>query len=253
MRPNPDEPDPRFLGLEVGVVVERDDPRGVGRIRVRIPGLIEPASAWAFPLGLPGGGAPDRGTWWVPEEGAEVGVFFKRGDPDHPYYLPANWGSPSSGNEVPAAAQVDDKGHPDIRVLAFGGYDLVVDTRSGSKAFRIVDKADGENVLEYDGEANELRLGAKAAIRVVSGDGFTAKYSDVAELPEGSSEFLARADKVLSELEGLNDTGKDHIHLPGALISPPGVAGGPVTGVSGKPLVWINTPGSVASEKVKGT
>ena len=165
MRPNPDDPDPRFPFLEVGVVVDRDDPAGVGRVRIRIP-AITPASAWAYPLGAPGGGAPDKGTWWIPEVGAEVGVFFKRGDPDHPYYLSANWGAPPAGNEVPTAAQIAGKGDPDIRVLALGTYDLVVDTRPASKAFRIVDKADGENLIEFDGVTRVLTISATTAIRI---------------------------------------------------------------------------------------
>ena len=165
MRVDYDDPDPPFLGLEIGVVVNRDDPAGLGRVRIRIPGIV-PASAWAFPLGAPGGGSGDRGTWWLPEEGAEVGVFFKRGDPDHPYYLPANWGAPASGNEVPAAAQVAGKGDPDIRVFAFGAYDMVIDTRPATKSFKIVDKADGENLLEFDGVTRVLTISATTAIRI---------------------------------------------------------------------------------------
>lgn len=165
MRPDPDQPDPLFPFLEIGVVIDRSDSKGLGRVRVRIPGVI-PASAWAWPLGAPGGGSADKGTWWIPEIGAEVGVFFKRGDPDHPYYLPANWGAPPAGNEVPTAAQVGGKGDPDIRVLAFGTYDVVIDTRPATKSFKIVDKADGENLIEFDGVTRVLTISATTAIRI---------------------------------------------------------------------------------------
>ena len=138
---------------------------GLGRIRARIPGVV-PASAWAWPLGAPGGGARDKGTWWIPEDGAEVGILFKRGDPEHPYYLVANWGAPSAGNEVPEAAQVAGKGDPDIRVLGFGAYDMVVDTRAATKSFKIVDKADGENLLEFDGITRVLTISATTAIKI---------------------------------------------------------------------------------------
>lgn len=164
MRADYDDPDPRYLGLEVGVVVARDDPEGLGRVRVRIPGLVEPASAWAWPLGAPGGGASDRGMWWIPEEGAEVGIFFKRGDPDHPWYLPANWGR----SEVPGAAQVAGKGDPGIRVFAFGSYDMVIDARAGSASFKIVDKSDGENLIEFDGLTKVLTISATTAISIES-------------------------------------------------------------------------------------
>ena len=84
----------QHLGLYVGEVVDRADPEGLGRVRVRIPGLIEPASAWAFPLGTLGGGTDRRGFFAVPERGAEVGVLFHQGDVDHPFYLAGHWGKP---------------------------------------------------------------------------------------------------------------------------------------------------------------
>jgi hypothetical protein len=36
---------PRYTGLYIGQVVDRVDPECLGRVRVRIPGLVEPASA----------------------------------------------------------------------------------------------------------------------------------------------------------------------------------------------------------------
>jgi hypothetical protein len=70
------------IGLYIGVVVKRDDDEKLARVKVRIPGLIEPMSAWAFPLGTVGGGSDARGFYAVPEEGAEVGVLFHQGDVD---------------------------------------------------------------------------------------------------------------------------------------------------------------------------
>lgn len=40
-----------------------DDPKGFGRLR--IPGLLGPAGAWAFPLGTVGGGRDRRGLFSV--------------------------------------------------------------------------------------------------------------------------------------------------------------------------------------------
>lgn len=163
-----DQPDPLLLGLEIGVVVARDDPKGLGRVRVRVPGLLEPASPWAWPLGAPGGGSKNRGQWWIPELGAEVGVFFKRGDPDRPYYLAANWGAPGGVREVPDASE---EGDPDIRVIAMGPYDLVVDNREGegaAKALRIVDTSDGENLIEFDATTRTLTISATTAIKIQS-------------------------------------------------------------------------------------
>ena len=49
--------DTRLLGMYVGYVTRRDDAEQLGRVRVSIPGVLEPESAWAWPLGTVGGGS----------------------------------------------------------------------------------------------------------------------------------------------------------------------------------------------------
>ena len=56
-------PDPKFHGFYDGVVVDNRDPLRVGRVRVRIPGLVEPFSSWALPMANPGGGSDSRQCW----------------------------------------------------------------------------------------------------------------------------------------------------------------------------------------------
>lgn len=159
------DPIPGRHGFDIGTVVHRNDPLGRGRVRVRVPGVMEPAGPWAWPLGAPGGGAADRGAWWIPELGAEVAVLYKGGDTQFPYYMPAQWRAPGGASEVPVAS---DGGDPDVRVLAFGAYDLVVDTRGGSKSFRVVDKAAGDNVIEMDGSTRAIRISSTVAIQIES-------------------------------------------------------------------------------------
>ncbi len=105
-----DTPDQRLTSLYIGTVVERVDPERLGRIKANVPGVIEPESAWCFPLGTNGGGSFGTGSFAVPKVGAEVGIFFKEGDPDTPWYMSANWGIPEAGenagkNEVPVTVR----------------------------------------------------------------------------------------------------------------------------------------------------
>ena len=99
--------DLRLHGVFMGVVTDRRDPEGLGRVRVTVPGLLEPHSAWARPLGTVGGGSKDQGIFAVPEVGAEVAVFFEQGQIDAPLYLCAHCGKPDAGNEVPEEARLD--------------------------------------------------------------------------------------------------------------------------------------------------
>lgn len=158
MRPNYDDPIPPILGLEIGEVIDRDDPEGLGRVRIRIPGLID-RSNWAWPLGVSGGGSRDEGFFNVPPLHSEVGVLFKQGHPDHPYYMPANWGT----GEPPEASS---EGDPDVKVIALKDYDVIVDTRPASKSFKIVDKSSSRDVIEFNGITRALTLKATSGITI---------------------------------------------------------------------------------------
>lgn len=150
------------LGLYVGYVTDRDDPEGLGRVRVCIPGLIEPHSAWAWPLGTSGGGSKDRGLFAVPERRAEVGVLFKQGDLDCPYYLAGHWGKPGGKSEVPLEAQ---KSPPDNRVLATETFRIELDESSGGRRLQLTNKKTGDSLL-FDAESNSITLSGTTAINI---------------------------------------------------------------------------------------
>jgi hypothetical protein len=149
--------------MYLGVVVDRDDPDGLGRVRVAVPGLLEPASGWAWPLGTVGGGSNDRGFFAVPEVGAEVAVFFHQGDVDHPHYLSAHWGAPGGESEVPAEAG----GSPDVRVLATASFRIVIDERPGRRHLAVIDRRSGDG-LEIDAETHRVTLRGSSGLHIES-------------------------------------------------------------------------------------
>lgn len=152
--------DTRLLGLHVGYVTDRRDPEGLGRVRVCIPGLIEPDSAWAWPLGTGGGGARDHGLFAVPPEGAEVGVLFAQGDVDAPYYLCAQWGKPGGRCEVPEEGQKDP---PDNRVLATPTFRVELDESAGGKRLKLTNRRTGDHLV-FDAETNTVALSATTSL-----------------------------------------------------------------------------------------
>ena len=165
-----DVPDQRLLGLHIGHVVDRADPLKLGRVRVRIPGLIQEASAWAFPLGTLGGGSDRRGFFAVPEDGAEVGVLFQEGDVERPYYLSGHWGLPGGSTEIPDPARGLSKDEtPQVRVFESRRFLLVFDDRAGHETLRIEDKLSHDQI-EFDGTALGMTIKATSAL-ILKADG----------------------------------------------------------------------------------
>jgi len=154
--------DTRLFGMYVGHVTDRKDPDKLGRVRVCVPGLLEPHSAWAWPLGTVGGGSKNRGFFAVPEEGAEVALFFNQGDVDRPYFISAHWGKPNGESEVPEEAQKDS---PDNRVLATETFRLELDESEGARRLKITNKKTDDYLL-FDAEANSITLQGTRAIAI---------------------------------------------------------------------------------------
>ena len=154
--------DTRLPGMYVGYVTDRKDPEGLGRVRICVPGVLEPNSAWAWPLGTCGGGFKDRGFFAVPEEGAEVAVFFNQGDVDAPYYLSAQWGKPGGESEVPEEAQKDP---PDNRVFATPTFRIELDESEGEKKLKLTNRKTGD-YLVFDAEENTITLEGTTAITI---------------------------------------------------------------------------------------
>lgn len=141
-------PEGRHYGMEEGTVYDNVDPKGLGRVRVYIPGLCEPASGWAWPVGTMGGGAPQVGTFWIPPKNATVVVFFKSGDIDQPRYMSGHWGIPDAGTEVPTPVKTLPAADvPKVRVFETERFLLVFDNRSGNEALYLKDKVSGEQIL----------------------------------------------------------------------------------------------------------
>ncbi|MGN6109993.1 MAG: phage baseplate assembly protein V [Kofleriaceae bacterium] len=154
-------PDTRF-GMYIGYVVARDDPEQLGRVRVCIPGVLEPASAWAWPLGTGGGGARDRGWFSVPAMGAEVAVFFHQGNVEAPHYLSAHWGKPEGRSEVPEEAR---QSSPDNHVLATPTFRIELDESIGGRKLKLTNRKTGDHIV-LDAESNTLAIEATTAVSI---------------------------------------------------------------------------------------
>jgi uncharacterized protein involved in type VI secretion and phage assembly len=154
--------DTRLHGMYVGHVTDRNDPDKLGRVRVCVPGLLEPHSAWAWPLGTVGGGSKNRGFFAVPDVGAEVALLFNQGDLEKPHFLCAHWGKPNGESEVPEEAQKDP---PDNRVLATETFRIELDESEGGRRLKITNKKTDDYLL-FDAEKNTITLQGTTSISI---------------------------------------------------------------------------------------
>lgn len=169
-------PDPagKLPYLYDGEVTRRDDPDGLGRVKVRIAGVVEPETPnWAMPIGCPGAGAAQHGTWDPPAVGANVAVFFKLGDIDYPRYLAGPWGDPDGASDVPENAAIDDaSGDQATRhnaVIEDEAWRIERDSRNGAgRKHRYLIRHKGSDcAVLIDADADKVHLIREAAAQAI--------------------------------------------------------------------------------------
>lgn len=142
----------RHLGRYRGEVVDVDDPRGIGRLRLRVPEVLSDVeSGWALPaFPVTGKGV---GLFAVPPVGAGVWVEFESGDPARPVWA-GGWFAEGSAPDGAA---------PGVLVVATAaGHTITLDDEGGSVT--IADSGGARIVLD----ANGIEL-AKGGQKVVVG------------------------------------------------------------------------------------
>jgi len=92
----------RYYGKYRAFVVDNADPEDRGRLRLKVPSVLneEVISGWALPC-VPYGGAPNQGFFFIPEVDAGVWVEFEGGNLDYPVWVGTYWGKPGGESEVP--------------------------------------------------------------------------------------------------------------------------------------------------------
>lgn len=233
-----------YVGFYTGTVTDDEDPEMLGRVRINIPGLIEPASAWSFPVGTLSGGSTGRGWFGVPAVGADVGVFFFHGDVDTLFYLPAHWGVDGGVRETPLQEPgLDKSSRTKVTGYETDRYQLMFDERSGNERILILDKSNG-NFVELSEE-----------------DGITIKSVDkkVKIDAGGDVEVNAGGDvSVNGNSVNLNGPGPGVARLGDAVTVtiPPGVfhVTNPTVGPPTIPNPFpVPVPGTIVSSSVKVT
>jgi len=107
----------KFFGKYRALVLDNNDPRQLGRIKVRCePVYGDDASPWAFPC-TPMAGAMDGGFLFIPPVGSLVWVEFEQGFAGNPIYAGGFWtnasvGRPSDGSPIEQSVEHQGNNNP---------------------------------------------------------------------------------------------------------------------------------------------
>ena len=139
--------------LVIGIVTDNQDPKGLGRVKVKYPQLSgEHTSDWARVVTV--GAGPQRGLQFTPEVNDEVLVGFEMGNIHYPYVIGGLW----NGRDGPPTG----KGQGQIILQDKSGNKIAIDGNSNSLILQ--DKSG--NKIAINGNSNSLEIDVKGEVNI---------------------------------------------------------------------------------------
>lgn len=191
----------RYYGKYRGLVTDNQDPRQLGRLRVRVPEVLgDVESGWALPcVPYAGNGS---GQYTLPEPGTGVWVEFEAGDVSRPIWTGCWWGAgqlPANNRGVPAT--------PPLKVIR-SEQGLMLTFDDNSQVLHVSD-ANGQNMLEIQVQAGKITI--KGAVKAIV-------EAPLIELVENATHPVVFGDQLLQYLNQLVNLFNSHLH-PGELAA----------------------------------
>jgi len=178
-----------------GVVVDNDDPKKIGRIRVSVYAVYGGAlSPWATPC-LPYAG-PGVGFYAIPPRDAGVWVEFEQGDTSRPVWTGGWWGV-----DDPPQDQSGTAASPPLKIWRSEKGLLLALDDDGSTA--TLSDGNGNNLVTIKANDGEVRIQATAKVVV---------DAPQIELVDGASHPLVFGDNLLTYLNNLVSVFASHTH-----------------------------------------
>jgi len=217
----------RFFGKYRGLVSDNNDPTSRGRVKVRVPAVLNELEVWAMPC-LPYAGN-NVGLYTIPEPGAGVWVEFEGGDPSYPIWTGGFW----ADDELPQDEQGNEVS-PSKRILRTE-TGLMISFNDDSEVLTLSDQ-NGNNIMTFEVREGKIRIQDSTKVVV---------EAPQIELVENATHPLVFGDDLLQYLNQLVQMFNAHLH-PGELA----LGAFPVTPAPPVPPFPPATP-SLLSIKVK--
>ena len=176
-------------GVVSARVVEHDDPKKMGRIKVQFFWQEDGSTHWARTVSPHAG--PDRGFMFMPEVGDEVAVIFEDGDPERPLIIGSVWNGVQQaprteyyGSDIPSndIKRILTKSGNRMQFVDTQGKEAVVLATPNSNSFTMTENSPdtGRNlvVLHTEGDivlsaAGRIHLKAALFSHEIGGSGGT--------------------------------------------------------------------------------
>jgi hypothetical protein len=189
----------RLFGKHRGLVSANDDPLKQGRIRARVPEVLQDVeSGWALPAAPYAGDGV--GVFTIPPVGAGVWIEFEAGDVSRPIWTGCWWaaGQLPKGHDGAEAA-------PPLKIVR-SEQGLMVSLDDGGQTIALSDEH-GNNIVTI--EVTEGKVTVKGATKVVV-------EAPQIQLVEDSTHPVVFGDELLSYLNQIVNLYATHVH-PGEL------------------------------------
>lgn len=245
----------KYYGPYRAQVVDIDDPKQLGRIRLFVPVVFgenydtgeQPSSGWAWPLF--GGGGSGTGTFFLPVVGDTVWCQFEEGDIERPTWTHGAWTMRGGVNNVPAHNQeLYDSSDNKLRGIEgviptsqFGGdytkvkaittkhHRIEFDDTTGAERLLIEHKSGARYEFLPDGTVHQITNGNKVEA-IVGGEKKTVGGA-VDTTIYGTSETTTKKTRTVTDESDL-----EYINVGGATYS----YAGPRTTTVGTEIIQVN-------------
>jgi len=189
----------RFFGKHRGLVTDNQDPLNLGRIKAKVPEVLQDVeTGWALPA-LPYSG-DGFGAYTVPSPGAGVWIEFEAGDVSRPIWTGCFWGDGQLPKDEGGTAAT-----PPLKILR-SEQGLLVALNDDDQTITVSDSG-GSNLVKIKTQEGRITIQASAMVVV---------EAPQIQLVADSTHPLVFGDNLLQYLNQLVSMFNAHVH-PGEL------------------------------------